>query len=224
MAAPLKGNHNPLKQPLMKMAVQSGGGDSSRKRATFTIEDIRKRGLIWDGHSLPYNPNIVELARSLRKTMTEAEKKLWYDFLRNHQYKFYRQRPIDHFIADFYCSDARLIIEIDGSQHFTEEGLKRDAVRTDILSLYGLEILRFTNSDVMKRFNTVCRAIEAQFHRDTGATVGVSREKERDPSVAPGDSSRRKGAIFGTRLPLQGRWRETPVGSVSHARSDGGTR
>jgi very-short-patch-repair endonuclease len=94
-------------------------------RMFFTTEDMKKRGLIFDGHSLPYNPNLIEFAREMRKNMTIAEKKLWYKFLQKHQYKFYRQRPIDHFIADFYCSDAMLIIEIDGSQHYTADGLKK---------------------------------------------------------------------------------------------------
>jgi len=91
--------------------------------------------------------------------MTASEKRLWYDFLCNHEKKFYRQRPIDHFIADFYCSECRLIIEVDGSQHYTPDGLKRDAIRTDVLSLYGLEVIRFSNDDVMKRFDEVCVAI-----------------------------------------------------------------
>jgi very-short-patch-repair endonuclease len=131
----------------------------------FTLAAVRKRGLIWDGHWLPYNPNLVEKARALRKSMTRAEKKLWYDFLRTHEKKFYRQRPIDHFIADFYCSRHALIIELDGRQHYTPEGLKKDAVRTDILAMYGLEILRFTNADVLKRFEAVCARIDDKLQR-----------------------------------------------------------
>jgi very-short-patch-repair endonuclease len=145
--------------------VAKGARKMNTRNARFTIEDVRKRGLVWDGHSLPYDPNLVENARSLRKGMTMAEKKLWYDFLRVHKKKFYRQRPIDHFIADFYCAECGLIIEIDGSQHYTAEGLKRDTVRADVLSLYGLEILRFTNNDVVRRFDAVCRAIEEKSAR-----------------------------------------------------------
>lgn len=112
----------------------------------FLLSDIHKRGLVFDGYSLPYNPNLIEYARNLRKSMTDSEKMVWYNFLKNHNKKFYRQRPIDHFIADFYCSDACLIIEIDGSQHYTTTGLIRDKIRTDILSLYSLKILRITNT------------------------------------------------------------------------------
>jgi very-short-patch-repair endonuclease len=146
------------KPPLKGEVARSAGGVLHRK-ALFTINDVRKRGLVWDGHSMPYNPALVANARNLRKDMTKAEKKLWYDFLKAHEMKFYRQRPIDHFIADFYCSERSLIIELDGSQHYTIGGLKRDAVRTDILALYGLEIIRFTNNDVSERFDAVCRAI-----------------------------------------------------------------
>ena len=149
--------------PLIGEVAQSAGEVSCR-RGLFPLEDIRKRGLIWDGHSLPYNPSLIENARCLRQEMTKAERKLWYDFLRTHQKKFYRQRPIDHFIADFYCSECALIIEIDGSRHYSPEGLKRDAVRTDILSLYGLEILRFTNNDIIERFEEVCSVIDKKLH------------------------------------------------------------
>jgi len=172
------------KPPFKGEVARSAGGVSSRRRGIFTIEDVRKRGLIWDGHSLPYNPNLVENARVLRKNMTKAEKKLWYEFLRAHEKKFYRQRPIDHFIADFYCSDCGLIIELDGSQHYTPDGLKRDAVRADILSLYGLDILRFTNADVLKQFDAVCKEIDMKL--------------QGDPSVTCGDSSPITGAEFGT--------------------------
>jgi very-short-patch-repair endonuclease len=132
------------------------------RRGHFTIEDIKKRGLVWEGHSLPYNPKLIQYARELRKGMTKSEKKLWYDFLSKQKHKFYRQRPIDHFIADFYSSEANCIIEIDGSQHYTEEGLKKDSVRNDILELYGLEILRFSNEEVMNRFDIVCAEIESK--------------------------------------------------------------
>jgi very-short-patch-repair endonuclease len=145
----------------------------------FTTEDLKKRGLIFDGHSLPYNPNLIEFAREMRKNMTIAEKKLWYKFLQKHQCKFYRQRPIDHFIADFYCSDAKLIIEIDGSQHYTDDGLKIDAIRSEILKLYGLEIVRFTNRDVMENFDSVCSQIsrvtpQSRCDRDSSPIMGAN--------------------------------------------------
>ena len=190
VTAPHAGGPGSEKPPLKGEVARSAGGVSSRQRGIFAIDDVRKRGLIWDGHSLPYNPNLVENARSLRKDMTNSEKKLWYDFLRAHEKKFYRQRPIDHFVADFYCSECGLIIELDGSQHYTPDGLKRDAVRADILSLYGLEILRFTNADILKRFDAVCRAI--------------NKKLQRNPSVTFGDSSPCRGAWFRKASPERG--------------------
>ena len=71
-------------------------------------------------------------------------------------------KPIDNFIVDFYIASSRLVIEIDGESHYSENGKIYDAQRTAILESYGLTILRFTNTQVMKRFNDVCREIEKQ--------------------------------------------------------------
>ena len=109
---------------------------------------------------LPYNRNLTSAARSLRKEMTPQEKRLWYDFLRRYPTKFYRQRVIDNFIADFYCSKAKLIIELDGSQHFTEQGLAHDKERTAILESFGLKVIRFTNAEVERNFAVVCNEID----------------------------------------------------------------
>ena len=71
-----------------------------------------------------------------------------------------RQKTIDHFIADFYCNAAKLVIEIDGSQHYDEQGLARDKERTAILSEYGVEVLRFSNLDIDRNFEGVCKVID----------------------------------------------------------------
>lgn len=92
--------------------------------------------------------------------MTRQEKHLWYDFLQHYPVKIYKQRVIDNFIADFYCHQARLVIEIDGAQHFTSDGKIHDAARTDILERYGLRVLRFSNSEIDKKFNYVCSMID----------------------------------------------------------------
>ena len=92
--------------------------------------------------------------------MTPQERRLWYCFLRGYPIKFYRQRPIDSYIVDFYCSDARLIVELDGSQHYTEEGLEYDQIRTDILEKYHLTVMRFSNLDISYHFAEVCAAID----------------------------------------------------------------
>ena len=92
--------------------------------------------------------------------MTRQEKHIWYDFLRFYPVKIYKQRIIDHFIADFYCHGARLIIELDGSQHYTDRGKAHDAARTKILEKYGIYVLRFSNKDIDDNFEGVCRTID----------------------------------------------------------------
>ena len=80
-----------------------------------------------------HNPNLTGNARSLRKEMTKEENRLWYDFLKEYPVRFLRQKVIDNYIVDFYCHKYSLIIELDGSQHYEEEGLKKDAIRTEKL-------------------------------------------------------------------------------------------
>ena len=107
-----------------------------------------------------YNSKLEMRAKELRKNMTKQERHLWYDFLRTYPVKFYRQRVIDCYIVDFYCSKAKLVIEIDGSQHYTEDGMAYDKIRSEILECYGLHILRFANSDVDRNFSGVCQCID----------------------------------------------------------------
>mgnify|MGYP002624719589 CR=1 FL=1 len=92
--------------------------------------------------------------------MTPQEKKLWYRFLRGYPVRIYRQRAIDQYIVDFYCSKAKLVIEIDGLQHYTTEGKEYDNLRTEILNQYSLEVLRFSNIDIDRNFTTICELID----------------------------------------------------------------
>ena len=108
---------------------------------------------------LKKNNELLNVARILRRNMTR-QKNLWYDFLRYYPVKIYKQRIIDNFIADFYCHSARLVIELDGSQHYTSQGKAHDAARTEILEKYGIYVLRFSNRDVDKNFEGVCRMID----------------------------------------------------------------
>ena len=110
--------------------------------------------------SLEYNKNNIPLAKNLRKNATPQEKQLWYDFLSSYPIRFQRQKVIGDFIADFYCHKAKLVVEIDGSQHFTDAGLMADAFRTEKLENYGLKIIRFTNQDINKNFRGVCEYID----------------------------------------------------------------
>ena len=110
--------------------------------------------------SLPYKYHLIQTARNLRKNATEMENKLWYDFLRTYPVRFQRQKVIDGYIADFYCFKARLVIELDGEQHYTAAGMEYDEIRTDILNAYSLEVIRFSNREVKQQFVSVCQAID----------------------------------------------------------------
>lgn len=110
--------------------------------------------------SLPYNKKLIPRAKQLRKDMTKQERHLWYDFLSKYPVRFQRQKTISGFIVDFYCHSAKLVIELDGSQHYSEEGLAYDEERTKILNTYNLEVIRFSNRDVDTNFNGVCKTID----------------------------------------------------------------
>ena len=110
--------------------------------------------------SLPKNNNLLENARRLRREMTRHEKHLWYDYLRYYPVKIYKQRIIDNFIADFYCHQAKLVIELDGAQHYTTDGKAYDQSRTEVLERYGIQVLRFSNHDIDTKFQSVCLLID----------------------------------------------------------------
>ena len=107
-----------------------------------------------------HNAKLTENAKYLRKNMTKEERHLWYDFLRSYPIRFLRQKVIDNYIADFYCSRARLIIELDGSQHYEENGLLKDKIRTEKIESRGLMVFLIPNNDVNKNFNVVCEYID----------------------------------------------------------------
>ena len=110
--------------------------------------------------NLPYDRRLNGRARELRHEMTPQERKLWYAFLRNYPIKIYKQRVIEFFIVDFYCAEAKLAIELDGSQHYTEQGKCYDAERTAIIEGYGVQVLRFSNRDIDKNLSGVCTVID----------------------------------------------------------------
>lgn len=107
-------------------------------------------------------------SRKLRREMTDEEKKLWYDFLKNLPVRVHRQKVIGKYIVDFYCATNRIIIEIDGSQHYEDEGIIKDKERDEHLKTSEYTVLRYTNADVNQRFDDVCqdilRYIEATPH------------------------------------------------------------
>ncbi len=109
---------------------------------------------------LPYNPQLVPRAKQFRQNPTPAEHKLWQSYLKQFPFRVLRQRPIAHFIVDFYCAALKLVIEVDGESHNTEEGEMYDEERTKILEGYGLAVVRFMNTQVMNQFEEVCGQIQ----------------------------------------------------------------
>ena len=109
-----------------------------------------------------HSPVLTNNARALRKNMTKEERHLWYDYLRTYPIRFLRQKVIDQYIADVYCHDARLVIELDGSQHYESNSLLRDAIRTEHMGNRGLTVLRIPNNAVNNNFRGVCEYIDEQ--------------------------------------------------------------
>jgi len=111
-------------------------------------------------HLPKYTKSLIPFARKLRRNMTDAERKLW-SLLRNNRLgvKFRRQVPYGPYILDFYCVKARLVVELDGSQHYTPEGKRRDAKRDAYLRSDGLEVLRFLNDEVLSNEERVEQVI-----------------------------------------------------------------
>lgn len=103
-----------------------------------------------------HNKEIVSTARMLRKNMTKEEKHLWYDFLRTYPIRFLRQKVLGKYIVDFYCAEAKLVVELDGSGHYTESGKQYDKERTVFLEEYGLTVIRISNLEIHNNFRGVC--------------------------------------------------------------------
>ena len=110
--------------------------------------------------SLEYNKKHIPLARNLRKNATPQENQLWYAYLSTYPIRFQRQKAIGEFIVDFYCHRAKVVIEIDGAQHYTEDGAQQDAFRTERLEEFNLQVIRFTNDQVDTNFRGVCEYID----------------------------------------------------------------
>ncbi len=108
-----------------------------------------------------YNKANIPLAKTLRKNMTPSERKLWYEFLRYYPIRFQRQKAIGNYIADFHCAKAKLIIELDGSQHYEEKGLLKDKIRTEKIESRNLTVIRIPNNEVNKNFRGVCEYIDS---------------------------------------------------------------
>ena len=114
------------------------------------------------------NDKLLNIAKTLRRNMTRHEKHLWYDFLQKYPLKIYKQRIIDNYVVDFYCHSARLVIELDGSQHYSEKGEQSDVKRTQVIEKYNLKVIRFSNKDIDDNFEGVCLAIDEAIKQRVG--------------------------------------------------------
>ncbi|MBQ8670706.1 MAG: endonuclease domain-containing protein [Oscillospiraceae bacterium] len=108
-----------------------------------------------------HNKRLVPLAKNLRNKMTKEEKRLWYDFLKPHRVRFSRQKVLGKYIADFYSAEAKLVIELDGSQHYEVENAEKDTERTNFLEGYGLTVIRIPNNEISRNFEGVCEYIDS---------------------------------------------------------------
>ena len=111
------------------------------------------------------NEKMKSFAQDLRKNATKEEKSLWYQYLRKHPVQFRRQCVLGQYIVDFYCSKARLIVELDGSQHFDAAGMEYDTERTQYLESLGLKVLRFSNTDINRNLRGVCQQIDNEIQQ-----------------------------------------------------------
>jgi len=126
----------------------------------------------------PRNPSLLTYAKELRKNMTKEERHLWFDFLRYCTPRFRRQEIIGNYIADFFCYEAALVVELDGSQHYEKSTETYDAARSAYFCSLGITVLRFSNADICKNFQSVCQSI-----------WNYLNEKSLNPSVSYADSS-----------------------------------
>ena len=124
------------------------------------------------------NPKLTPTAKTLRKNMTRHERHLWYDFLKELPVTIHRQKVIGNYIVDFYCASAKIIIELDGSQHYEEKGILNDCKRDEYFTNLGFTVLRYSNLDVDRNFRGVCEDILKYINTSSTASGPPSPEGE----------------------------------------------
>ena len=107
-----------------------------------------------------YNKKLAGNARKLRNSMTKEERHLWYDCLKKLPVTVHRQKPLGPYIVDFYIASGKIVIELDGSQHYDDSNMEKDTQRTAFLQNYGLRIIRIPNNEVSRNFQGVCEYID----------------------------------------------------------------
>ncbi len=112
---------------------------------------------------------LTNRSQNLRKNMTKEERHLWYDFLKNLPIVVHRQKVIGPYIVDFYVAAKKIVIEIDGSQHYEGDAIKKDEKRDAFLRELGIKVLRYSNLEINKNFNYVCQ--DRWNHIDTSSVT-----------------------------------------------------
>ena len=115
-----------------------------------------------------HKPNLTSIAQQLRKEMTKEECHLWYDFLKKLPITINRQKVIGRYIVDFYCARSKVVIELDGSQHYENKGMRSDSERDKYLNNLGLTVKRYSNNEINEDFEAVCRDIHHCLFPDEG--------------------------------------------------------
>ena len=112
-----------------------------------------------------HNKSLVPNAKELRNNMTKEERHLWYDFLKEYPVRFSRQKILGKYIVDFYSASAKMVIELDGSQHYEEAWQRYDEIRDEFLKGYGLKIIRISNEEINKNFDGVCEYLDREIQQ-----------------------------------------------------------
>ena len=113
------------------------------------------------------NQKLTPNAKTLRKNMTKEERHLWYDCLKHLPCTVHRQKVLGPYIVDFYIASSKIVIELDGSQHYEKDHMEKDILRDNYLNSIGCTVLRYSNSDVNNRFRGVCEDIWNHLHLDS---------------------------------------------------------
>ena len=129
------------------------------------------------------NSKLTSLSQALRKNGTKEENLLWHRFLKAYPLRFRRQYVIGNYIVDFFCHKARLVVELDGSQHYDPQTIEKDQHRTAYLQAQGLQVLRFSNLDILKNFDGVCTAIDLAVSQTLSRGEGGPTARERNGDI-----------------------------------------
>lgn len=159
--------NSPLWSPLIPVVPLTKGDSVAGGSATASESDFVNHlwsdNLLHGARFVSYNPSLLDRARKMRKEMTFAEKIMWKEIIPwITKYRILRQRPIHHYIADFYCPKLKVVIEVDGDSHSSEEAQKYDKRRTEALRNYGIQVIRYKNEDVIQHTQRVRKDLQQQ--------------------------------------------------------------